>query len=411
MSPEAEPVQERNNSADLEQAWERYHGALAQGRRLVEATERFRDHPEHRPAAYQSLLEAQAMAYNFAVAPRRDNPRLNIQTSWNTYFYTLGANSGDFYYATLFLDGSGTYRVSGRLGDARVVLMQVHDHLLGHPKSKSIGNYDFADFAIAKDGSFEIILSADEHTGNWIPLARESRRNFILLRRIFGDWHADIGDMQVQRMAGAPGNDDQDAASMIERIDMATDFFLYLVGSWNIGLLELFSKFAGNRLNEVGMVSGGNITSKYGGSPSTAYGAIRYTLKPDEAMILTLEVPDSDYWSFQLADVWGKSLDFVDHQSDVNMIRAVRDADGRVRAVIAVDDPGVPNWLDPLGRLDGLAFYRNYRARTEPLPAIEVVKASELHTRLPPETPQLSPAERAAALLYRRRGFHRMYGE
>lgn len=75
------------------------------------------------------------------------------------------------------------------------------------------------------------------------------------------------------------------------------------------------------------------------------------------------------------------------------------------RAVIAVDDPGVPNWLDPNGNTTGTMVVRNYRS-PEPTtpPALRRVPVRDLRAALPVDTPTTTPAQRQEALDYRRAG-------
>ena len=145
--------------------------------------------PQHRAKAYHTMMEALAMCYNFAVAPRMHNPRLFVNTGWQTEMYTLGQNGPDLHYAIAYVDGRQTYRLTGNYGDCVLLLAQVLNHLSGHPDSKAIGNYDFSTFEVSPDGSFEFILSADEHKGNWIALDRDCPYHFILFRRFMGDWN------------------------------------------------------------------------------------------------------------------------------------------------------------------------------------------------------------------------------
>ena len=59
------------------------------------------------------------------------------------------------------------------------------------------------------------------------------------------------------------------------------------------------------------------------------------------------------YIGFHLANLWGESLDYANHQTSLNGFQAERDADGVLRYVIAHRDPGVPNWLDTTGHREG----------------------------------------------------------
>lgn len=76
------------------------------------------------------------------------------------------------------------------------------------------------------------------------------------------------------------------------------------------------------------------------------------------------------------------------------------DADGRVRIMLRLDDPSLPNWLDPVGACYGRVAWRRYGADRVEVPAIKRIRRSSLREHLPAETPQVGAAE-----LIRRRCF------
>ena len=63
--------------------------------------------------------------------------------------------------------------------------------------------------------------------------------------------------------------------------------------------------------------------------------------------------PDGAYWSFQVGDVWSRSLDFTSRQSSLNNIEALPNGDGKLRVVVSQQDTGLANWLDTCGRVEG----------------------------------------------------------
>ena len=78
------------------------------------------------------------------------------------------------------------------------------------------------------------------------------------------------------------------------------------------------------------------------------------------------------------------------------------DADGFVRIVLALEDPGLANWLDPVGRQEGMILLRWYNATSTPVPEIAVVPLRDLRAFLPPETQRVSAGQRAASIALRR---------
>jgi hypothetical protein len=83
------------------------------------------------------------------------------------------------------------------------------------------------------------------------------------------------------------------------------------------------------------------------------------------------------------------------------------DTDGKLRAVVSLEDPGVPNWLDPAGYTEGTIYGRWYECDTEPLPAIHRVPLTQLRDHLPANTPSVRPQERAAEIRERVRAAQR----
>jgi hypothetical protein len=404
----------RITTAALSEAWTEYHATLDEMRKLLEATPRYQQTPQHRAKAYHALMEMQAMAYNFVISPRMDHPRIYFQSGWQTNLYTLGQNGQDLLYGLIFVDGRQTYRLKGRMGDVKVFLLQVQNGIFGEAGVKVIANYDWANFKIGNDGRFEVILSATEHAGNWIRLDQAYSFQFLHIRRSLSDWHGDAGELDIERISELPGDyydaDEFDEAAIAARIRRAALFVRYLITDFTINLYDMYLNNAGRKKNVLTLLPG-TVTSQVG-SPSNNTAMAIFDLKPDEALILELDsVPNGAYWSFQLGDVWSRSLDFMSHQSSLNDKEIIVDADGRIRCVVALKDPGVANWLDPCGRTEGTVVFRNYRSSSAPVPASRKVEFAKLDSVLPKDTARVTPAQRNAAMVRRRLGQRKIYGE
>ena len=396
----------------LKDAWRNFHATQNEVLRWMEETPRFKEHPQHRAKAYHTMLEALAMVYNFAVAPRMMHPRLFKNTGWQTDMYTLGQNGPDLNYLTAFLDGRQTYKLTGRYGDLVLILVQVLNHLSGHPDSKAIGNYDLSQFVINPDGTFECIVSAEKHEGNWIGLSLDSPYQFLLFRRFIGDWNDDPGEMRIERISEIPDDyydaDEFSEDSMAERIERGTAFLCYLINDFNINLFNMYTKVSG--FNNMKFLPG-TVTSQVG-SPSSNYAMAVFDLAEDEALIIELDqLPDGVYWSLQAGDVWSRSLNFTHRQTTINMRHAVVNENGSFTAVVAHRDPGYANWIDTTGREQGTVVFRNYKATREPVPQTRKVKFAQLGDTLSSGVKKITPEERKAALKRRAEGFLKLHGE
>lgn len=82
-------------------------------------------------------------------------------------------------------------------------------------------------------------------------------------------------------------------------------------------------------------------------------------------------------------------------------------SDGRFRGVIALRDPGVPNWLDPAGYTEGGIYGRWYDCSSAPVPTITRVKLADLRAYLPIDTPVVTPDQRREEIARRVRACQR----
>jgi len=94
----------------------------------------------------------------------------------------------------------------------------------------------------------------------------------------------------------------------------------------------------------------------------------------------------------------------VYRQSSLNGHQAASDADGRFRAVLSHQDPGVANWLDTGGNNYGMMIGRWYRCSSQPTPTITRIKFADLHRHLPDGVARIDATGRAEALRKRRIG-------
>lgn len=406
----ASPVQ---GEEALSIAWDHYYQAIDHARRAITASPQYIANPEQRGKAFQVLMEAQAMAYNFVVAPRTATPRMFRNTGWQTEIYTLGGNGPDFDYRVAFLDGKRTYRISGNIRDSRMLLGQLMGSIPGTGGSGHVRNYDFSDFKVGADGSFEIIASADRQAGNWIELDRASDFQWLLFRPTVDNWNSHPAELKIEPLEGYSTQQyvqtEFSPAATAERIDRAAGFLKFLVEDWSAG-------FFGKTRNNAGGDNRFSILPKEdpskAGSPTANYVMGTFDLADDEALVVELpHKPAGIYWSFQLFDVWLRSLDFRTRQSTLNANQIKPDPDGRIHLVIAHQDPGYANWLDTTGLHRGQMNFRDYRSAAPFSPTVKKVKFAELAKYMPRGAAKLTSDERKAAILLRTTGYAARHGE
>ena len=86
------------------------------------------------------------------------------------------------------------------------------------------------------------------------------------------------------------------------------------------------------------------------------------------------------------------------------------DPDGRIRVVLAHDDPGLHNWMDTQGFERGNLTYRHMLAG-QPVPLhTRLVRRADLAAELPAATRTVTPEERVAQTWQRFNGIRLRYG-
>jgi len=135
-----------------------------------------------------------------------------------------------------------------------------------------------------------------------------------------------------------------------------------------------------------------------------------YDIKPDEVLIIETDPPKAKYWGISLGDVWFASIDYTYHHSSLNDAQAAVDSDGKIRFVLAHQDPGVANWLDVVGTGFGIVLFRRYLVEQPTVPDTRLVKLADLRAALPPDTATMTPAQRKALVERRKRASLARYG-
>ena len=348
--------------------------------------------------AHKLLLEAQAAAYNLTIAPDFRRPRLQRQTVFTSGVYDWLMPNPDFVYRYGFLDGDGAYRLTGKRGASAFLDLQTIAGFFGDPDLKLLDSF-LLDAWTDNAGEIDVHLSAVRSAGakNWAPLT-PGRLNTIILREAFSDWSVsgatglrlDVSHTLPSRTFGAD--------SFAERLSAALRMMEYCVGVFGPEFCQSIAKRMGvNRFVHVD-----TSRDKDGANPGVAYVPAAYRINSGDALVITFKAPRARYWGVHLTDMWSRTADYAGAQSSLNERMAHVDADGIVRVVLSMEDPGAANWLDPIGRQEGMILLRWYNADSAPVPEIAVVPTNDLPSFLPPETKYVSAEQRAASIALRR---------
>ena len=304
------------------------------------------------------------------------------------------------------------------------------------------GNLDSSAIEVNADGSFEILLAPERpegHTGNFISTLRVSGKpnpldpdapperyaDYISGRQLFYDWeredaiHFSITQLGAEGTAPDAYDAEQAAAELRRCGELVRGQMHFWNAFWTIPM-GVYGKrdgsipgieFPRNGFNHINAASG----ATGGGMSTNLYAGGVFELEPDEALIIENRIPSPpQYVGFQIANLWGESIEYANQIGSLNGDQCEVDADGVIRLVIAHRDPGVPNWIDTTGHREGFLTPRWAYSETPPTddwPTITATKVAfdEIRKNLPAETREVTPVERREQVRIRQEHVLRRY--
>jgi hypothetical protein len=377
--------------------WDEYLKLLTVSEDLLQLTEDPQSE-QTRAELYRQLAMNFALGYFMYFGADAEHP------DWLPFLnsvFMLQPNPDDAYVVAP-LRGDRSYRIVGERGsvhlltlDVGSVLMGESDQLAGSAKSVQV---DIDTLERDADGRFEILLSPTrpvQHSGNWLPLPADAK--VAMVRQRSYNWGVERdARLAIECLDPNSPKPRPEPGYVARRLEDLMGYAGRLSRLWLKHMQALRQR---KPVNEFEFHAFG------GGLSQQAYWQALFEVGPGEALILETELPKQRrYWNVQLNDPLFNTLEFVQRQSSLNGYQAHIDSDGRFRAVIALEDPGVLNWLDACGFAHGTLIGRWYECSSTPMPTLKRVPLSRLREHLPPDTPFCPPSQREANLRERRRG-------
>ena len=388
-----------------QQAWSDYQQSI-DAARTTALNWRFARSEPHRTQGLYFISMMQAFGFNTYMGPRTAYPTFFSHLMFTPVEYNWGAPSPDFRYHWTKIDGARGYRIWGNRGLTPWLHIQAQRGWWGDPDQVNLGSWDVDKFQLSAAGDFELIASPDRQSGNWMQLDRNARNICLLVRDIWDDWSVERGaSIHIEPLQTLPSDTltltEADIAERLRAIAYQTTFSLQ---TWMRMIEEVDAAVGMNRF----WLPTEDVT-KIGGNPMASYVKMLYDLKPDEAIVIESEIPNVKHWSLQLADFFFQTTDYRFHQSSINNKQASIDPDGKVRIVLSARDPGVPNWVDTSGFLQGFAQWRWYLSDRFPVPSARLTQVRQVREYLPSTTATVTPGQRQRQLDERRRQIARRF--
>jgi hypothetical protein len=403
------------DDAALRAAWAEFCERLrAAGDRV------FKDHnpatPLQRADAFRFLTQNLGQAFDLALETK--DTRYPVLHAFCTPLRKLGGDAADFTYRQAWIDGSHVYRISGNTGTARFLNFTVQGP---RPETQPGTGWPslhepFGDIPEANlfkhqletepDGSFELLVGGERRARNWLPTTPCSRKLFI--RQGFDRWDETPARLTIERLGMEAPRPLPTPEAICTAIGWAGDFVTGVMRDWP-DHPYLYSGGAVDPacVNAFPPDPAGDATTD--AKRGRAAANLCWELAADEALIVEFEAHEG-FWMVTMMGAFFNSMDYLYRPVSYTPARTAVDGDGKVRLVLAHDDPGHANWLDTQGFVRGNLTYRNIMSSAATRFRTQVVKRGALDAAMPRDSARVGPAERLAQMRARFDAIRQRYG-
>jgi hypothetical protein len=313
-----------------------------------------------------------------------------------------GGDGPDQHYVLIPVSHGAHYEIEGRRFEP--VPADIPLTVTGNPSlTMTLSSLDLRRIDVAADGRYRLTAGPEPADGNPNHVHVPPGAMYLFIRECRSDWRQLPSALRVRRTdppSTEPWSDEQAAARaaamMVE--DVAPIW-------WFQHLLEAL---------EPNTVPAPYNTGTVGGLVSQSVMFARLQVDPGHAFVFEIGAGGARYHGIALYDYWFRTLDYWQRQSTLNRGQSLPNPDGSYTYVVAQEDPGVANWLDPDGLEHLLVIHRwqgipvkSDPAHPEDPPSASgrLVPVAELDSVLGEGVPRVSPAERRAALAERLESF------
>lgn len=382
------------NDAQLKASWDDFCDQLKTAGELV-----FRDSAPNRDIdrAKGFRLLARNIALGLQFHLENSDPDFPELLHYFDPLRKQGGDNTDALYVGAPINGSHTYRISGNRGSARyfaVTVLEDGDTPWG---GRVVGNLIDSEIQTGKDGSFELVVGPEEHPGNFIRTTPGTWR--ITFRQFFADWENEepmkaridcLSDPEHIPLL-TPQHIQEGLADTAAWVRESTFFWANMLDKWKVRPNDFVSYRQLDR---------SEIDATPGGEPLICF----WQVPEDEALIVRVTPPNASYWAVEFGNYWWESMDYRYRLCSTNCHHAQLEDDGQLILVVAHEDPGTPNWLDPSGHGEGYIALRWINADHYPKPECLQIPAAELSSQLGERVQTITPDARKRQLAGRRQG-------
>lgn len=289
------------------------------------------------------------------------------------------------------LDGAHSYVLRGRLGTPKAgqTSINVVEAKEGQLRiGKAIATMTDRDLETDAAGRFTVTMDPTPAGGRSNHIQLPAGPLQLSIRDSRADWRQEPTMLEIEVVDGPkPG-----AAPSEQQLERRTAagvqaFVRYWLGFKN----EFWNNPVPNTL------VGPNLRKSEGGWGAQAGG--RFSLRPDEVLLVTTTSGGAEYTGFQISDPWTISPTPIYLTTSRNTSQAAPNPDGTYTYAVAAVDPGIANWIDTAGLHEGwfMLRWQNLPKNVDVTTLVRrfaVVKFGELGTSVDETVPRADLAHR-----------------
>ena len=330
-----------------------------------------------------SLSETdQAEGYRYLLRLLRLSLEMNLEHSNSSTpsFYSLshetakiGADNPDNIYLNANIDGKQEYKVSGNIGELNYLSFGLKENRYSIDGTMiSLGEIDMKDMFIEDSGDFVLYLGGTKESKNFLAMPKNT--NMLIVRQTYKDrinqTHAKINIKTVSTKASP------ELLSSDQLENQLNQSLAFVRGTASTFLIWV-KDFKKNHRNCLPL-GDQSFFQAAGGDPKICYLHGYYDFNKDECMQISTDIPDCEYWNFQLENFWMESLDYRHYPIHINDSSAIVKKDKSITITVSHFPINIENNLITEGRNNGAMLLRWIDAKNNPIPEVKIKKIDSI---------------------------------
>ena len=324
----------------------------------------------------------QAEGYRYLLRLMRLSLEMNLEHSnpSTPSFYNLshetakiGADNPDNIYLNANIDGRQSYEIYGNVGESNYLSFGLKENRYSKDGTMiSLGEIDMRDMTVDASGDFILYLGNQGESKNFLPLPKNA--NMLIVRQTYenriSQTHAKIN---IKTTSSQATPELLTSAKLETQLNQSLAF----VSGTASTFVKWVHEFKNNHRNQLPMGDQAFFQAA-GGDPKICYLHGYYDFCKDEYLEITTNIPDCEYWNFQLENYWMESLDYRHYPIHINKSSAILNSDNTLTINVSHHHISMENNLITEGRNNGAMLLRWIGASTYPIPTVEIKKLDSL---------------------------------